>query len=775
MKNSSFILFLAFLNVFVGFGQKDEYKLTKSCFNSTFDDFGVRRLSNQYYIVSASVEKDSTVRMDEESGKPFTDLYELSDCVRKDAYFMNATSQENWILSSIHNDGPISPNRYGNIVFFSHNNSKELQSKMGVYYLVKNGNAWNDAIPLPFNSTSYNIVHPFFDEQSNRLYFSSDMAGGKGGFDLYSVSFDGLAFGKIEAVDGVNSAKNELFPCFKDGGLYFTSNRDGGLGMHDIYVFHHAQVENLGPEINSAYDEVDMFFINEINGFVSSNRDTKGLTDDSYFFVRTKKEQLMVNPEALANASVQSKIDRSKETLEILNASTASSMMLDLTKSTMSDIVAKSEELSKNLTENTTAVFNKLNFFSDTLKEQILNNMTADYNKKMASISEMNRIIEALKTETDPAKIEALLSALENVMNEISPELTAKNHAQVEQIRENLMARVDILAKQADYDNKLTETSKIIFAEVIALPSSAQNDQLKDQLVASLLENLKNDALAPIQANINQNSSEQKAMEVQLMASLEEYIAKGQVKDPVALEKIEALLAELENTTDPVRREELLSQIVSLMQTNEPALFELNKGTLASLSSKNEEAKQLNQTLLTTNEKYNQSFNDSFAELAKNGNKLTPEQLKAEISKMNQQFGIDVSSTFYPDAPVISPEMLEEFLASHRPNNILFGFDSYELKSEYHKELKELMDFLGRYQQFQIFLDGHTDNVGRIAYNVKLSKNRANSVKSYLMKQGVKESSFVLTSHGLSNPAASNASKEGRRLNRRVEIRLVIR
>jgi hypothetical protein len=196
MKNSSFILFLAFLNVFVGFGQKDEYKLTKSCFNSTFDDFGVRRLSNQYYIVSASVEKDSTVRMDEESGKPFTDLYELSDCVRKDAYFMNATSQENWILSSIHNDGPISPNRYGNIVFFSHNNSKELQSKMGVYYLVKNGNAWNDAIPLPFNSTSYNIVHPFFDEQSNRLYFSSDMAGGKGGFDLYSVSFDGLAFGK---------------------------------------------------------------------------------------------------------------------------------------------------------------------------------------------------------------------------------------------------------------------------------------------------------------------------------------------------------------------------------------------------------------------------------------------------------------------------------------------------------------------------------------------------------------------------------------------------
>ncbi len=775
MKYNSVILILAFLNVFIGFSQKDEYKLTKSCFNSTYDDFGVRRLSNQYYIVSASIDLDSSIRMDEESGKPFTDLYEVSECKRKDAYFLNASTQENWILSSMHNDGPIAPNRYGNIVFFSHNNSQELQSKMGIYFLVKNGNAWNNAQPFPFNSSEYNVVHPFFDERSNRLYFASDMNGGKGGFDLYSVSFDGVNFGKIEAVVGVNGAKNELFPCLSDGGLYFTSNRDGGLGLYDIYAYAQDKVENLGPEVNSAFDEVDMFFINDINGFVSSNRDTKGLSDDSYFFVRTKKEQLVVNADALANAAVESKIERSKETLGILNASTASTMMLDLTKATMTDIVSKSEELSKNLAENTTAVFNKLNYFSDTLKEQILNTMTADYNKKMASISEMNRIIEALKTERDPAKIEELLKALELVMNEISPELAQQNHAQVSQIRANLMERIDILAKQADYDNKLTETAKIIFAEVIALPSNAQNDQLKDQLVASLLENLKSDALAPIQANIKQNEAEQKSLEAQLKASLEEYIGKGLVKDPAALEKIEALLATLEHTTDPMRREELLNEILALMQSSEPALFELNKGTLAALNENNAELKTLNQELLATNQKYNQSFNDNFAQLAKNGYKLTPEQLKNEIAKLNQQFGIDVSNSFYPDSPVISPEMLQEFLASHRPNNILFGFDSYELKKEYHKELLDLMDFLGRYQQFQIYLDGHTDNVGRAAYNLKLSKNRANAVKSYLMKQGVKESSFVLTPHGLSDPAASNASKEGRRLNRRVEIRLVIR
>ncbi len=775
MKRNFVLLFLAICQVFFCFGQKDEFKLTKSCFNSTFDDFGVRRLSNQYYIVSASIDSDSSVRMDEVTGKPFTDLYELSDCKRKDAYFKNATSQENWILSSVHNDGPISPNRYGNIVFFSHNESNVLASKMGIFFLVKNGDAWNDALPFSYNSSSYNVVHPFFDERTNRLYFSSDKAGGKGGFDLYSVTFDGVNFGKIEAIEGVNSSKNELFPCFMDGGLYFTSNRDGGLGMYDIYVFNEAQVSNLGDQVNSSYDDIDMFFVNEFNGFVSSNKDSKGLTDDSYFFVRTKKEQLIVQPNALADAAVLSKIDRSQETLEILSASSASTMMLDLSKATMTDIVAKSEELTKSLTENTTAVFNKLNYFSDTLKDQILNNMTADYNKKMAAISEMNRIIEALKTEKDPAKIESLLAVLENVMNQISPDLAGQNHEQVSQIRQNLMTRVDIFAKQADYDNKLTETSKLIFAEVISLPSNAVNDQLKDQLVASLLENLKNDALAPIQSKISENASEKNTLEAELRTNLEDYIAKGFVKNPAAIEKIESLLAELQQTTDPIKREELLKQITNLMQTNAPDLYELNKGTLAALSQNNANLQTLTSELLATNQKYDSSFNTAFSELAKKGNKLSPEQMKAEIAKLNQQFGIDVSNTFYPDAPIISPELLQEFLASHRPKNILFAFDSYELKSEYHAELMDLMDFLARYKQFQIYLDGHTDNVGRAAYNLKLSKNRANAVKNYLVKQGVNENAFVLTPHGLSNPAASNENKEGRRLNRRVEIRLVIR
>ncbi|MFM6935214.1 MAG: OmpA family protein [Flavobacteriales bacterium] len=775
MKHNFVILILSICQVFVSYAQKDEYKLSKSCFNSTFDDFGVRRLNNQYYMVSASIDADSSVRMDEETGKPFTDLYELNECKRKDAYFKNATTHEDWILSSMHNDGPISPNRYSNIVFFSHNESKILESKMGIFYLVKNGNEWNDAVAFPFNSNTYNVVHPYFDEHTNRLYFSSDMNGGKGGFDLYSVSFDGVNFGKVETVEGVNSPKNELFPCFMDGALYFTSNRDGGLGMYDIYVSASSIVSNLGDQVNSVYDDVDMFFVNEFNGFVSSNRDTKGLTDDSYFFVRTKKEQLIVQADALADAAVLSKIERSQETLEILAASPASTMMLDLTKATMTDIVAKSEELTKKLTENTTAVFNKLNYFSDTLKDQILNNMTADYNKKMTAISEMNRIIEALKTEKDPAKIEALLAELEKVMNQISPDLASQNHEQVAQIRQSLMTRVDILAKQADYDNKLSETSKLIFAEVISLPSNAVNDQLKDQLVASLLENLKNDALAPIQAEITENNSEKTALEASLKASMYDYVAKGLVKNPAAFEKIEALFTELQQTTDPARRAELLKEIAALMQTNAPDLYELNKGTLAGLSQNNADRQKLNEELVATNQKYDPSFNQAFANLAKNGNKLNPEQLKAEIAKLNQQFGIDVSNTFYPDAPVISPELLQEFLASHRPKNILFAFDSFELKSEYHDELADLMDFLARYQQFQIFLDGHTDNVGRVAYNLKLSKNRANSVKNYLVKQGVKESAFVLTPHGLANPAASNDNKEGRRLNRRVEIRLVIR
>jgi len=106
---------------------------------------------------------------------------------------------------------------------------------------------------------------------------------------------------------------------------------------------------------------------------------------------------------------------------------------------------------------------------------------------------------------------------------------------------------------------------------------------------------------------------------------------------------------------------------------------------------------------------------------------------------------------------------------------ILFAFDSYELSQEYDTMLIEMAAFIKTNSAFQIFVDGHTDDSGKLSYNSELSKRRALAVERFLIKQGVKPTDFVVAYYGPEKPVATNDTREGRMLNRRVEIRLVPR
>ena len=75
---------------------------------------------------------------------------------------------------------------------------------------------------------------------------------------------------------------------------------------------------------------------------------------------------------------------------------------------------------------------------------------------------------------------------------------------------------------------------------------------------------------------------------------------------------------------------------------------------------------------------------------------------------------------------------------------ILFAFDSYELSQEYDTMLIEMAAFIKTNSAFQIFVDGHTDDSGKLSYNSELSKRRALAVERFLIKQGVKPTDFVV-------------------------------
>jgi OOP family OmpA-OmpF porin len=88
-------------------------------------------------------------------------------------------------------------------------------------------------------------------------------------------------------------------------------------------------------------------------------------------------------------------------------------------------------------------------------------------------------------------------------------------------------------------------------------------------------------------------------------------------------------------------------------------------------------------------------------------------------------------------------------------------------------ELKKLADLMIRKPEYKLVVAGHTDNVGNKDFNMKLSLERANAVRTKLMQYGVPSERIVTEGYGDTMPIAPNTTPEGRALNRRVELKLL--
>ena len=108
-----------------------------------------------------------------------------------------------------------------------------------------------------------------------------------------------------------------------------------------------------------------------------------------------------------------------------------------------------------------------------------------------------------------------------------------------------------------------------------------------------------------------------------------------------------------------------------------------------------------------------------------------------------------------------------------RLNNLFFVFDTDQLLDESIGELNQLFSTLEKNKTLKIEISGHTDSKGSDAYNVDLSKRRAEAVVNYLIKNGIEPQRLQSKGYGESIPVASNETEEGRQLNRRVEFKVL--
>jgi outer membrane protein OmpA-like peptidoglycan-associated protein len=103
-------------------------------------------------------------------------------------------------------------------------------------------------------------------------------------------------------------------------------------------------------------------------------------------------------------------------------------------------------------------------------------------------------------------------------------------------------------------------------------------------------------------------------------------------------------------------------------------------------------------------------------------------------------------------------------------SDVLFDFNKYTLKPEAREKLAKVSGILLAYPNLKLQVEGYTDNIGSDDYNQKLSEERADSVRVYLVSQSVTDSNVTAKGLGKSDPIADNSTDKGRAQNRRVEL-----
>ena len=125
-------------------------------------------------------------------------------------------------------------------------------------------------------------------------------------------------------------------------------------------------------------------------------------------------------------------------------------------------------------------------------------------------------------------------------------------------------------------------------------------------------------------------------------------------------------------------------------------------------------------------------------------------------------------------APEAAAEVEQQIIEKGRITlKVEFDTGKAIVKQDYYKEIERVANIMKKYPELNIVIEGHTDNMGGEKYNLNLSQKRTESIKEVMVKNYKIESARITPKgFGYSKPVADNATKEGRKSNRRVEASL---
>ena len=149
--------------------------------------------------------------------------------------------------------------------------------------------------------------------------------------------------------------------------------------------------------------------------------------------------------------------------------------------------------------------------------------------------------------------------------------------------------------------------------------------------------------------------------------------------------------------------------------------------------------------------------------------------VQALTTTQMRENSIRINALELKNVDILNSEAPKEMTIVLDERALNFDFDKSNVKPQYYDLLNNIKEFVEQ-NNYEITIVGHTDSIGSNAYNFKLSRRRAESVKAKLLEFGLSEDRIVgIEAMGEEQPIATNETKEGRAQNRRVEFKLVQR
>ncbi len=288
-------------------------------FSPTFYRSGIVFLSDKNYKGANHAKSDLT-------GKRYLDMF-----------YVKKTDHGNWIdpepirgnVNGKFNEGPLVFSRDNNTMYFTRNNymsnavekNKRNVNVLKIYKAEMMEGLWRIKGEMFFNSGDFSVGHPALSQDSQTMFFTSDMPWGYGKTDIYMVKSLGENNWSqpINLGANVNTEGNEMFPFLQnDSTLFFASDGLKGLGGLDIFISRKTNDQwgppvNLGRPINSSMDDFSYIIdSSNVNGYFSSNRES---VEDKIFSFEKNAPKLQIEL-TVTDAASNLPIEKARITVE---------------------------------------------------------------------------------------------------------------------------------------------------------------------------------------------------------------------------------------------------------------------------------------------------------------------------------------------------------------------------------------------------------------------------------------------------------------------------